>query len=433
MGESDDLLEVEESGAARALGTTALARLQSRAGQYHVLAGPPELVMLAQHNEPPAPPARVCALAGPVRSAGALCDILSFLSHTGWRGELVVASEEATRSIYVDEGYVLAAQSTLPRERLGEVLCHQGVLTREQVDDCGAKAIESGLRFGEMAVKLDWVTRERLFGFMGVQTQEIVFGALRASQGTFYFLEGFDDAELSSRHSLSITILVREGIQRMHEIRHFVTRIPSEQHVPMRTAMVAPGDIDARNIYEAIDGERSVAGICRVVGAGEFEVTRALFRFTQSGHVVIKPPRLTLRAMVEVFNETIAFILRELDAVDQGDVVRSQLALHLAKRPKTRELLQGAGPADDGRMDPARVETNLTRVPPAVASEMLARELYDYASYAMFLARPQLRRMEERGGRKPRFSIRVSAMLEPIAPRPPERPEPAPAPKPGGK
>jgi hypothetical protein len=424
MGDPDDLIEVEETGATRSLGATALARMQSRAGRYKLLAGPPEVVILTQHNDAPVAPARVCALAGPVRSAGALCDVLSFLRHTGWRGELVVATDEATRSIYVDEGYVVAAQSTLPRERLGEVLCRHGILSREQVDQCGAKAVETGLLFGEMAVKLDWITRERLFAFMAVQTQEIFFGALAASQGTFYFLEGYDDAELSSRHSLGIAGLVREGIQRMHEIRHFVARIPTEHHIPMRTAMVAPAEIEGRSVYDAIDGERSVAGICRTVSAGEFEVTRALFRLVQSGHVVIKPPRLGPRATVEVFNETIAFILRELDAVDQGDSVRTQLASYLAKRPRTRELLHGAGPSDDGRMDAARVEENIGRAPAAAAAEVLSKELYDYASYAMFLARPQLRRLE--GARKPRFSMRVSAMLEPIAPKGQERPGPVP-------
>ena len=122
---------------------------------------------------------RPLLLSGEIRSAGALCDLFMFVSHVGWRGEFVVQEQTSARSIFFEEGHVIAAQSNVVKERLGEVLYRYGVLTRDQVVACGDVTADGrGLRFGEVAVKLGMLTRETLFGLMGRQTEEIFYGTL---------------------------------------------------------------------------------------------------------------------------------------------------------------------------------------------------------------------------------------------------------------
>ena len=64
-----------------------------------------------------------------------------------------------------------------------------------------------------------------------------------------------------------------------------------------------------------------------MVGQSEFEVTQALFQLLQSGHVSVQTPRPTgPAAVVALFNESIALIFREVDAVGHGGEVREQLS-----------------------------------------------------------------------------------------------------------
>jgi len=361
---------------------------------------------------------RSCLVGGEVCSAGILCDVLSFIGRCSWRGELFVFHHNDQRSIYFDQGQVVGARSTVVRERLGEVLYRHGVLTREQVEQCSSATIEGRVRFGEAAVKLGLVTREQLFRLMARHVEEIVFGVLMVDSGAYYFLEGFDDAQLSSLEKLGVGELLREGVRRVHETRFFRARVPGEQHVPYRVAGHAPPAADPLGVYAKIDGEASVADLCHLLRQGEFEVTRALFQLVQSGCVAVRPPRIAPREAVKIFNEATALVLRELDALDQGDSVRSQLAQFVASRASLGRVLSGAGPADDGTLDADRVEQNVALAGGgALAEQALAAQLYEYASYALFLARPHLHRVQTAPtSSRPRVSLRVTAMLEPIAP-----------------
>src|SRR5512147_1800691 len=115
--DKDTLVEIDSKGVAHPLGQTATLRLQSRAGPYNVLPGPAHLLFLRRVESSAEADHRVCRLSGEIRAAGSLCDIVGFIGHGGWRGELLVLEPAASRSIFFDQGYVIAAQSTVAAER----------------------------------------------------------------------------------------------------------------------------------------------------------------------------------------------------------------------------------------------------------------------------------------------------------------------------
>ncbi len=405
----DDEVLIDRSGNVRAQGSSALLRMQARAGSFSMLASPPSIVLMRRADG--AEPARACLMAGEIRAPGVLCDLIAFIGQTGWRGELLVFQGSDWRSIYFDQGNVVGTCSTVVRERLGEVLYRHGVLSREQVDQCSDATVTGQQRFGEAAVKAGFVGREQLFRLMARQDEEIVFGALFVEAGSYYFLQGYNEADLSALAQIPVGNLVRDGVRRMHEARFFRARIPSERHVPMR---VASPDVDPLGVFALIDGARSIADLCRTLGLGEFEVTRAVFQLASSGHVTIRAPKVPPREAVSVFNEAISLVLRELDALDQGDDVRGLLQAFVATRPAWLAVLEGAGPADDGTLDAARVEHNLGA---SADDQVLRTLLYEYASYALFLARPHLKRNQPTPpSDRRRVSLQVSAILEPLAP-----------------
>jgi hypothetical protein len=393
-----ELVRVDATGTAHPVDKTAGQRMRARQGELRLLPAPPHLVvmcMVGEGGQRDAKLAPVFRVAGEITGPGALCDIVSLIGQSAWKGELVVLDGTSQRSIFFDQGHVVSATSNAEGERLGAVLYRYGALTKDQIAKALA-AVTPEVRFGEAAVRAGFITREQLYTLMGRQTEEIVYGVLLVAEGMFYFLDGVDDPRAQVRQRLAVSGLLMEGVRRMDEMRYFRDRIPSDAHVPERApGHEAPGPEGGplRKVWGAIDGVRSIADIGRAVAQSEFEVTQALFQLLQSGHVTVQAPRPTgAAAVVALFNEAIALIFRELDAAENGDVVREQLASFATGAGVYDALFRRAGPAKDGTVDQERILANIAAmVGPEQAESTLAQWLYEYVSFAVFVAEPFLR------------------------------------------
>ncbi|UQA56514.1 DUF4388 domain-containing protein [Polyangium aurulentum] len=414
-----DLVRVDGTGTAHPVGKVASQRMRARQGAFRLMPSPPHVVVMRRVTEDGKPlgPEGNLKLSGEITSAGALCDIVSLIGQTGWTGELAVLDGQATRSVFFEGGNVVSAQSTAEGERLGEVLFRYGALTQEQVAEV-AKAVTNEVRFGEAAVKMGLLSREKLFSLVSQQVEEIVYAAVRVGQGMFYFLDRYDESRLTSRQNLPVSALLMEAVRRMDEMRYFRERIPSDQHVPDRVPERGPpSEEELEPIWEVVDGGMTVAEICRVLGESEFEVTRKLFQLVQAGCVTVRAPRPTgPAAIVALFNEAMKMVLREVDAVKRGDEVRQHLSSFATGAGIYDALFQRAGPAHDGTLDAERILENVqVLVGPEQAEAMLAQWLYDYVSFAIFIAEPVLREAPARAGGAS-LAKNVADIMAPLAP-----------------
>lgn len=429
---------IDNDGAVRVVSGDATRRLAAKSGEYAIVPSPAELIVMKRVPEPgDASPPRPCRLSGEIVAPGAVCDIVAFISYAKWRGELMVLDEQSSRSIYFDSDHVVSTRSSVEAERLSKVLYKYGALSRAQVSTAVAESQRSEIRFGEAVVKLGYLGPEKVFDLMQVQAREVFDATLRAAPGMFYFFDGFEERLLAYRMRAPIAEMLTDGVRRMDEMKYFRQRIPSAEHIPAPVPGRILPDAESNRVYSAVNGVRSVLDICRRVHADEFEVTRSLFELAQADYVVVHPPRPRgPRAVVEVFNKAMVLLMRELDAMDVGDEVRAQLAQFASEDGVYGALFAGAGPADDGSLDAERIEHNFARLSaPADAEYLLSEWLHDYASYAMFLARPHLQRADE--GRGPpssrraiphddrRLATTFRSVLASIAPPASERPMPA--------
>jgi hypothetical protein len=142
----------------------------------------------------------------------------------------------------------------------------------------------------------------------------------------------------------------------------------------------------------------------------------------QSGKVVIHAPRPTgPAAIVALFNEAIAMIFREIDEVGHGAEVRDQLSSFATGAGIYDALFRRGGPAADGTLIPERIIENVAvLVGPDQAEPMLAQWLYEYVSFAMFVAEPYLR-PDGPGGRRSeggsQLAKSVAELMAPLAPK----------------
>lgn len=417
-GRPEELVRIDPTGAAHPVGRVASKEMRQRQGAFRLLCSPPDVIVLrkAREGSPDEGTRPGLWVSGELAKPGALWDLVAMLAQGNWDGELVVDDGESRREVFFERGSVIGANSNAERERLGEVLYRYGALTTEQIERV-AGAVSPALRFGEAAVRLGFLTNDQLFSLIGKQTEEVVYAAMLVHAGEFYFREGIDQRRLAYRLNLSVNALLMEGVRRMDEMECFRARIPSSLHVPSQVAgQTVAEDHEHHAVWQAVDGARSVEELGRVVGQGEFETTRALFQLIQAGAIVVGPPRPTGPvAIVTLFNQAIGRVLAEVDAIGAGEDIRSQLASFATASGVYDALFASAGPAADGTLDAHRIaESAAVLIGPEGVTEMLGQWLYEYASFAMFIAEPMLRAADE--AEATRVSSEVAELLGPLAP-----------------
>jgi hypothetical protein len=279
-------------------------------------------------------------------------------------------------------------------------------------------ACRDGIRFGDAAVELGFVGREDLYRYLVKQTELIVYGAVSIERGSFPFLDDFDDERITFPLSLPITELLMEGVRRMDEMEFFRSRIPSSDHIPVVAKDDPPKPDDpARKVWDAIDGTRSVSAVAREAGLELFDAMRGVYELVKKGRIAIREPSQGgVEGVLAIFNEAIRLIMAEVDKYPGASAdIRESLASFAASGEVYEPVFRGAGPAADGTLDVARVVDNLADAPQGPADERaLAEWLYEYASFAMFIAEPVLRA----GPRSDAASVssEVSDLLAPLAP-----------------
>ena len=87
-------------------------------------------------------------------------------------GVLTCEAGEVRRAVYFSSGFVVGARSTLPEDRLGEVMMRHGRITREQFEDA-SHFIKSGWRLGEILAELNIIVEEEIEAFVRLQLLDI--------------------------------------------------------------------------------------------------------------------------------------------------------------------------------------------------------------------------------------------------------------------
>lgn len=386
-----ELIRIDDKGEAHPIGAVAGQRMRAREGAFRVMPAPAHVVFMRYTGEDgrrDAEDGAVVKLAGEITAPASMCDIFAIVTQAGWRGELVVLDGESTRSVFFDASNIVGAQTTVDEERIGMVMYRYGALNAEQ-HEAALEKMSEGMRFGEACVALGVIPQEKVYQYIARQMEEIAFSIFEISDGTFYFLDGFDDSRLVSQHTISANILLMDGVTRLDEIKYFRDKIPTAEHVPVRTEGRGDPPEECKKVYAAVDGQLSVEDIGRFTGTGEFETTKALYTMVQSKHVQIRPPRISggPSAVVSTANSALRVIHQQADAAGKGTVVRSGLDQFAVGAGVYDILFRSAGPDEMGALDPDRVAENAAIVAGgADPEEFLKQSLHEYVSFALFSA-----------------------------------------------
>jgi len=228
------------------------------------------------------------AIKGSLKEAS-LPDVLQLLSMGQKTGCLSVAERNNFGYIYFESGQIVYASIVNRRDRLGDILVKNGLITDEQLR---AAIEEQGhrreMRLGELLVSMGALTRPALEDHMRIQIEEAVYYLFTWTSGTFSFESDVRPDAQDFLVRISPESLLLEGARRVDEWSLIEKKVPSFDliFVVERQRLAASGVTltpEQERLLPLIDGRRDVVQLVDDSGMLEFDVGKALYGLISAG------------------------------------------------------------------------------------------------------------------------------------------------------
>jgi len=221
-------------------------------------------------------------------SAISLPDLFSFVSMIQGTGKLILRQIHLEKTVYWNEGEIVFASSNSPDETLGKFLLHHGKISQEQYEE-SKRRLQAGMRHGKLLVQMGFLSPKDLWWGVKAQVMEILYGLFGWKSGSFHFYESLVDFQEKITLSLSTTSLIMEGIRRMDEGERIKSKIKGPDMIFAKVPGAAPKieeleDVseEEMQIWDHIDGRRSIREIGGMSDLTEFEVSRIFFQLASA-------------------------------------------------------------------------------------------------------------------------------------------------------
>ena len=230
------------------------------------------------------------AIKGSLKEAS-LPDVLQLLAMGKKTGCLAVTHRSNFGYIFFEKGRICYASIVNRRDRLGDMLVKNSVISQQQLDSAiAAQGKERDKRIGELLVEHGALTREELHQYVRRQIEEAVYFLFTWMQGTFNFEADVHPEEQDLLVSINPESLLLEGARRMDEWNLVEKKIPSFDLVfELDRSRVDRTDVELteeqRTVLDLVDGQRDVQSIVEESGLVEFEVGKALYGLLTAGFV----------------------------------------------------------------------------------------------------------------------------------------------------
>ena len=229
-----------------------------------------------------------------------LPDLMQWLGTTRKTGTLLIERNKISKSILFNKGRVVGCSSDDPPERLGHFLLARGKITEEQLRDALALQATSRKYLGMILVEFGVFAPEELESLLNDKAEETIFSLFDWEDGVFRFEDEIAEGANIFPVNLEVQDVLLQGLKRFDEIVR-IREVFDDPNILLALADRRPTpelfqDPMARSLYEAVNGERTIADILLHVHGSEFLVTKYLYDFYSKGLITIvgvKNPDLT--------------------------------------------------------------------------------------------------------------------------------------------
>ncbi len=156
-----------------------------------------------------------------------LSSILELLHNDLKTGVLHAQHNGKEAKIYVHEGTIVYASGSSKEARLGYILQHKGLITKEQLNECLASGADKKNAVGKALVEKGYISKDALKEAVRKQAEGIIYNLFLWEQGDFEYR----DAKLNLNGvvvtNLNIQALLLEASRRIDELSVLKKQIPS--------------------------------------------------------------------------------------------------------------------------------------------------------------------------------------------------------------
>jgi hypothetical protein len=210
-----------------------------------------------------------------------LPDLLQWLGNARRTGTLQVERHKISKSISFKDGKVVGCSSDDPPERLGQFLLSRGRITEEQLRESLVRQEARRQHLGKILVEMNVLSPDELSAQLEAKAEETIYSLFDWDDAVFRFDSSLHDEANSFPIGLRVEDVLLRGLKRFDEIQQIRSVFNDPGIVLCRTEASPPEEIFAnrmaRTLYEAIDGDRSVAQLLLHVHGSEFVVTKFLY------------------------------------------------------------------------------------------------------------------------------------------------------------
>jgi hypothetical protein len=208
---------------------------------------------------------------GEAMSLLALQDI--FLRHRERRSGVWKIGDDPSRTLFLDAGDIVFAQSTAAEDKLTAILVEKGKLTQAQLDYAMAN-LKPGLSIGKNLIEMGFITQRDLLDTARAQVERITWGALATAQAQ----PAFDAKELEAtvvRLPLDTPAMLLAGLLNLRDREAVLDLLgPLNQVVVLEGRRVHELQLpqDLAKILPLLDGSRTLLELSREGGVEPFRL-----------------------------------------------------------------------------------------------------------------------------------------------------------------
>ncbi|MFH1809598.1 MAG: DUF4388 domain-containing protein [Pseudomonadota bacterium] len=319
-------------------------------------------------------------------------EVLTIVNAGKRTGELVLQFDVARKTLSFVDGEVVAVQTNVPDDRLGEVMWRQGIITLDQLM-IATDQLSTGKRLGRLLIDSGFIGTPQLYQGLRAQVREVLLSVFHFRGGMFCFVGHMPQLMTPLSLEESTESLILAGVHQLDELNRMRRQVGS---LDAEVAAVSPqpkGKL--RDIEEAVIQLLASARkplTIRVVlercHLGEFQGLKAvveLLRLQRIERSRVPEPSSArtartdnIQLAVNVINTLTRVLHDECQGADQW--VRLYLDdLEIAGQPMFR--LQP--PADRCQLDATALRERAQALAPTAVDE-LAGVLRDAIDFAMF-------------------------------------------------
>jgi hypothetical protein len=200
-------------------------------------------------------------------------------------GVLHFTRGDERRSVRVQRGHVIHADTNVREERLGETLVRHGILTSAQLAAATETMARDHERLGPALIHIGAITRDGLEAALALHVREILTKVFTWSDGTYAFEEGEIEAPVAGEATLAVSTgeLILEAVRRMQDPTAIRRALGNTERVLIPTTdaffrfqriSLTPTD---GYVLSRVDGTISAREVLQLIPLPPEEVERTLF------------------------------------------------------------------------------------------------------------------------------------------------------------